>query len=105
MARFQFKPDQKEHHDHAEFGKMHDVLPLLADKAETEGADEDAGQQVAQHGAHSQPFGNRHADQSCCKIYHGLSKHGVGHGVSFLASLVIQSLRNSKFLILSRGGD
>ncbi len=48
MEGFQFQPDQKEHHDNAEFGEMHDILPLAADKAQAEWPDDDAANQVPQ---------------------------------------------------------
>jgi hypothetical protein len=52
MGRFQLKADQEEHHDDPEFSEVHDAFSLLPDKAEAEGADQNARQQVPQHGAH-----------------------------------------------------
>jgi len=104
MGRFQLQADQEEHHDDAEFSKVHDAFSLLPDKTETERADEDAGQQVPQHRPHPQALGQRHADQRRGKVDDSLAEYAVGHGCSFRFTSAIQSLRKSYPLIAASEG-
>ena len=57
----ELQADQKQQQHHAEFGKAEDHLDIL-DQAQAPRPDDDAGHQVAQHGAHAQALGQRHHD-------------------------------------------
>ena len=80
-VRLQLQTDQEQHHDHAELGEVHDVLPLFADEPEQERADHDPGGEVAQDRAHAQFLRDGHAGHRGGEIDDGLEK-GVGHGLS-----------------------
>ena len=58
-GRLQLHAYQKEHHHHAEFGHFLDFVGFAAHQPQ-HGADDDAGNQVAQDGAEPQAFGNGH---------------------------------------------
>ena len=68
QGRLQFQADQKQHHHHPEFGKMHHVLPFLPHQAQGKRSDDDAGDQISQHRAQAEPLGHRHRDNGCAEI-------------------------------------
>ena len=85
------RPIRKQHHDYAEFGKVHDVLAFLADKAETSRAYGNACYEIPQNRAHAETFCNRHADNSSGDIHKGLEKKSVYHYAACLSVLAIHS--------------
>jgi hypothetical protein len=76
---FQFKADEKEHHHHAEFGEVHDVLAFLAHKTKKEGADDNAAQEVAQHRTHSQLLRDGYEHDGGGEIDQGIVKKTAVH--------------------------
>ena len=60
-ARLQFEPDQEQHHDDAEFGEMQDRA-AIGDETDAVWADQDAGDEIAEHGAEPGQLGRRHHD-------------------------------------------
>ncbi|OPY90979.1 MAG: hypothetical protein A4E72_00363 [Syntrophus sp. PtaU1.Bin208] len=95
MRGLQFQADEKEHHHYAEFGKMHDVLALAADKAEAEGADDDARQEITQDRAHPDSLGDGDKNDRRRQIDEGVMEEGAGHGFCPVSESS-QSLRKGK---------
>jgi hypothetical protein len=61
QRRTQLKADDEKHHDHAEFGEMHDVAAAI-DKAQGIRPDDRARQQVPDDRAEPEPFRKGHRD-------------------------------------------
>ena len=59
LERVHFEPDEKQHDDDAELGDDVDRL-AVGDQPQAVGADDDAGDQIAEDGAQPQPFEHRH---------------------------------------------
>ena len=71
FRRAHFEADQKEEHDHAEFGDVQDRLGIV-DDAQSIGADREAGREVAKHRAQPEPQEDRRGDHA-----RGQQRHGV----------------------------
>ena len=76
QARLQLEPHQEQHHDHAELGVLLQGRCLDAHQMQRR-ADDDAGDQIAQHAAQPQPRGNGHGDRRRDEIDQGLGKYAV----------------------------
>jgi hypothetical protein len=70
QGRAHLQPDQEQQDDHAEGAEAHDIF-LLADQRQGEGADDGAGDQIAQHRAEPEPLGDRHRDHPGGEIDQG----------------------------------
>ena len=71
LRGLEFEADEEQHDDDAEFGEVHDVRPLAADEAQDGGADDHAGDEIAQHRAQPQPRGERGGDDGGGEIDEG----------------------------------
>ena len=79
--RAEFKPDQEQHQDDAEFRK---VLKVFGFRHEAEyGADDDARDQVAQHRAKPEAHRKRHGDDRGGQVNHGLEQKTFHQSPSF----------------------
>ena len=77
----QLQAHQEEHHDHAELGEVHHVLPFLADQAQGEWSDERTGDQIAEHRTQAESFGHGHGDDGGGQIHESLEEEAVAmHG-------------------------
>ena len=76
-ARGQFKPDDKQHHHHAKFGKMLQILGFTADQAQN-GANDQPCQQISQDGPKPKSRRQRHRNYGGGKINGSLCKQ-FGH--------------------------
>jgi hypothetical protein len=70
----ELEPHHEQHHHDAELGEVHHVLALAADETEAERSDRDAGEQVAEHRAQSEPLGERHGDDGGGEVDEGLEE-------------------------------
>ena len=61
-SRIELEADQEEHHHHPKLGELHDVAAFFSDQVETEGADDDTGQQIPQNRAQTHALGDRNRD-------------------------------------------
>ena len=68
QRRLQLQADQEQHHHHAELGEVHHVARRPAEQPQAEGADGDAGQQVAEHRAQPQPLCERHRQHGRAEV-------------------------------------
>ena len=59
--RLHLQPDHEQEHHHAEFGDVQDGL-RIGEPAQAERTDDEAGRQIAQHGAEPEPLEHRHRD-------------------------------------------
>ena len=59
LFRLELKPDQEQHHHHAELGKVLDGDDIHVEQRQDR-ADHDAGNQIAKHRAQPEPRGNGH---------------------------------------------
>jgi len=78
QRRAQLQADQKQHQHHSELGEVHHIF-LLTHQPEQEGADDDARQQVAEHGTQPPALGQRHRDHRGTKIDQGVKQQSVSH--------------------------
>ena len=72
----QLESDQEQHEDHAEFSEMQHVLSALRHETQSEWADGDTGQQVAEDGTEPKALGQRHGDDSGGQVDDGLFEKG-----------------------------
>jgi len=61
--RFQLQPDEKQHHDNAELGKMLDRDHIDSERVQQR-ADRDAGNQIAEHRAETETGCNGNRDNA-----------------------------------------
>ena len=83
----QLEADEEQHHHDAELGEVQDVLAALGDEAQAERPDDDAGEQVAEHGAQAEPPRDRHGGDGGGEIDEGLQQDVVVHHASPRTSL------------------
>ena len=77
-GRLDLQADEEEHHDDAELGEVEDLVGGPRDVEEL-GSDEDAGGEVAEDGAESEPLGEGDADGGGSEVDDGVEEDGVAH--------------------------
>ena len=77
-GRLDLQADEEEHHHDAELGEVEDLVGG-AGQIEELGADEDAGREVAQDRAESEPLGERDAEGGGGEVDDGVEEEGVAH--------------------------
>ena len=87
----EFQADQKEHHNHAELGEIHDALTFLADPLKDERAHNDAGNQVTEHRSHAETFchqnrNNRRSQIHECVYKKSLTMHSLASYSAMMSS-------------------
>ncbi len=76
----EFETVEEDHHHDAEIGEVHDVTGAVADEVELVGADDHAGNQVAEDGAESEAFGEWHRDDGGDEVDEGVEEERVHLG-------------------------
>jgi hypothetical protein len=77
-VRFELEADQEQQQHHAELGEVQGVFDI-GDELQAVGADQDAGRQVAEHGAHAEAFRERHRDHGGGEVDEGVGQQAVFH--------------------------
>ncbi len=78
-GRLELEADDEQHHDDAELGEVHDVLPVSAEQPEAEGSDRDAREQVPEHRAEAPPRGERHGGDRRREVDERLEQEVAAH--------------------------
>ncbi len=85
-GRLELKADEEQHHHHAEFREVHDILALAADEFQTPGADHHADGEIAEHRAERQAFPQENRDECRREVDEGVQEqaldiHGASEGI------------------------
>ena len=84
LVRLQLQPDQEKQQHHAEFGEMQNLLGI-GDQFERIWPDQDARQQISQHGAEAKTFEQGHRKHGGGEVNRGFHEEtGRVHGRSNL---------------------
>jgi len=80
VGGFEFQTDEKQHHHHAEFCKMHDVFAFLTDETQDKRSDDDSAQKITENRTHPQFFGNGNKDHRGSQIDQSVMEKSADHG-------------------------